>query len=108
VSNAWFLLPASSKEIEDFENACREISERYRLTRRETEIMALIARGRNGAYIQERLYISLSTFQTHSKNIYRKLDIHSRQDLMSLFDKAIDSGKHNALMPTRHFRYNRE
>jgi DNA-binding CsgD family transcriptional regulator len=103
VSNAWFLLPASSKEIEDFDNACREISERYHLTKRETEIMALIARGRNGAYIQERLYISLSTFQTHSKNIYRKLDIHSRQDLMSLFDKAIDSDKHNALMSARHF-----
>jgi DNA-binding CsgD family transcriptional regulator len=102
VANAWFLLPASSKEAEDFDIACREIAERQCLTKRETEIMALIARGRNGTYIQGKLFISLNTFQTHSRNIYRKLSIHSRQELMSLFDTAINRSKSHRLVSIKH------
>jgi DNA-binding CsgD family transcriptional regulator len=89
IATSWFLSPASSKESEDFDAACKTIAESAHLTNREIEIMALIARGRNGTYIQDKLFISLSTFQSHSKNIYRKLGIHSRQELLTLFDATI-------------------
>ncbi|MEN8189104.1 MAG: response regulator transcription factor [Thermodesulfobacteriota bacterium] len=47
------------------------------LTRRETEILQLVAEGLTNAEIAERLYISPSTVDTHRKNIMTKLDIHS-------------------------------
>jgi DNA-binding CsgD family transcriptional regulator len=67
------------------------IQERHGLTRRETDVLALLARGRSGSYVQEQLYISKNTFQTHSRNIYRKLNIHSREDLIKLFDDIINT-----------------
>jgi DNA-binding CsgD family transcriptional regulator len=101
VASAWYLLPASSKEAMDFDGACHEIAEIYHLTARETEIMALIARGRNGAYIQDHLFISLSTFQTHSKKLNRKLAIHSRKELMLLFDGQIERSRKFSLASAR-------
>lgn len=52
------------------------------LTERETEVFWLLAKGRNLPYIRDTLYISKNTVDSHIKNIYRKLDIHSKQDLI--------------------------
>ena len=43
------------------------------LTKRETEILHLLAEGRSLPYVQERLYISEGTARTHVKHIYSKL-----------------------------------
>ena len=59
----------------------------YDLTAREQEIAAMLARGRNGAYIQERLVISRNTVKTHTRHIYAKLGIHSQQELIDLFEQ---------------------
>jgi DNA-binding NarL/FixJ family response regulator len=48
---------------------------RYNLTRRETEILSLIAQAKGNAEIAERLYISRQTVLAHRKNIMRKLNI---------------------------------
>lgn len=48
------------------------------LSRREIAILELVARGIGFAEVAERLYISPHTVKTHVKNIYRKLDAHSR------------------------------
>ena len=50
--------------------------------------MGLIAQGRSVTSISETLVISVSTVQTHSKNLYRKLEIHSRQELLDLIEDA--------------------
>ena len=36
--------------------------------------------------IQQQLYISEGTAKTHIRHIYRKLNIHSQQDLIHLID----------------------
>ena len=54
------------------------------LTPRETEILALLAQGRSAPYIRDALIISKGTVTTHLKHIYRKLDVHSRQELIDL------------------------
>lgn len=71
-----------------FKMKCAVISERYLLSRKETEILFLLAKGRNAAAIQEKLYISAGTANTHMRHIYRKLDVHSQQELMDLVDSA--------------------
>lgn len=58
----------------------------YDLTAREQEIATMLARGRNGTYIQEQLVISRNTVKTHTRHIYAKLGIHSQQELIDLFE----------------------
>jgi len=48
------------------------------LSHREIDILELVARGIGFAEVAERLFISPHTVKTHVKNIYRKLDAHSR------------------------------
>jgi DNA-binding NarL/FixJ family response regulator len=48
------------------------------LTRRETAILDLIARGDSYGDVAKLLSVSVGTVQTHVKNIYSKLSVHSR------------------------------
>jgi LuxR family maltose regulon positive regulatory protein len=49
------------------------------LSRRELEIMHLLKTELSGPEIAQELTIALSTFQSHTKNIYRKLNVNSRR-----------------------------
>jgi len=50
------------------------------LTRRETEILEQISTGKSRKRIAEELFIDLETVKSHIKNIYQKLDVHSKAD----------------------------
>ncbi len=63
---------------------CRVISLRYGLTDRECEVLGYLVCGRSQPYIREALVLSKSTVSTHVKHIYAKMDIHSKQELISL------------------------
>lgn len=63
-----------------------DIGAHYGLSPRQCEILDLLARGRDTQYIMDRFTISRATAKTHVYNIYRKLDIHSRQDLYDLIE----------------------
>ncbi|MEC4184007.1 LuxR C-terminal-related transcriptional regulator [Adlercreutzia sp. R21] len=65
----------------------------YSLTRRETEVAELLARGRNLPYVEETLVISHGTAQTHARHIYQKMGVHTRQEFIDLVDHIIDQGK---------------
>lgn len=52
-----------------------------RLTRREREVARLAAAGLPNVAIAHHLAISPGTVTSHIKNIYRKLDVHSRLEL---------------------------
>ena len=52
--------------------------EGVQLTRRESAILELIARGDSYAEVAQILSVSVGTVQTHVKNIYAKLSVHSR------------------------------
>ena len=60
------------------------ISEEYNLSNREGEILQLLGEGRTNAEIAESLFISINTVKTHVKNVYGKLSISSRVQLMQL------------------------
>jgi DNA-binding NarL/FixJ family response regulator len=55
---------------------------RYNLTRRELEILGLIAQAKSNADIAEHLFISPQTVGAHRKNIMRKLNISSTAGLV--------------------------
>jgi DNA-binding NarL/FixJ family response regulator len=48
------------------------------LTKRESDILGLIARGDSYGDIAQELSVSVGTVQTHVKNLYGKLSVHSR------------------------------
>lgn len=56
----------------------------HNLTPRESEIFILMARGRNRKVISQELVISEETTKSHINGIYRKLGIHSQQELLDL------------------------
>ena len=58
--------------------------------RRETEVFDLLARGRSIPYVRDALVISRETAATHAKHVYAKLDVHSRQELIDLVDRATE------------------
>ena len=55
----------------------------YGLTQREKEILQLLIDGMSKKYIAEQLYISPYTVDTHLKNIYAKLHVHSQMDMIT-------------------------
>ena len=61
-----------------------ELAADAKLTPREVEVFGLLARGRSVPYIRDALVISRETAATHTKHIYAKLDVHSRQELIDL------------------------
>lgn len=48
------------------------------LTKRELEVLRLIAKGYSNSDIAKELYISEHTVNDYTKKIYRKLDVHNR------------------------------
>ena len=62
--------------------------------------MGMLARGRNAYHIQDELTLSYNTVKTHVKRIYRKLDVHSQQELIDLVEKrrtgCTRRGRHDA------------
>lgn len=65
---------------------CQRLTEEHGLSGREAEILGYLARGRSQPYIREELVLSKNTVATHVKHIYQKLDVHSRQELLDLFE----------------------
>ncbi|MFN8265073.1 MAG: response regulator transcription factor [Chitinophagaceae bacterium] len=63
----------------------REEMEKYNLTKREKEILDLIIEGLPHKVIAERCNISMHTLFTHTRNIYSKLNMHSRAEIASHF-----------------------
>lgn len=66
--------------------ACATLAARHALSEREAEVLELLARGNTRQSIATKLVVSENTVRTHVKNIYAKLRIHSKQQLIDLVD----------------------
>ena len=62
------------------------VSHEYNLSLRQQEVLVHLARGRNAQYIAEHLNITLATAKSHIYNIYIKLGVHTRQELLDVLD----------------------
>lgn len=78
-----------------FETSCQFIAEQSGLTKRELEVMVLLAKGNSLNHIADTLFLSPNTVKTYRSSMYRKLNVHTRQDLINLIceDKKVSSGK---------------
>ncbi len=69
-----------------FAATCRQLAAANGLSAREEGVLGYLAKGRSQPYIREELLLSKNTVATHVKHIYQKLDVHSRQELLDLFE----------------------
>lgn len=69
------LLARLIRSKREHDDALRRLA---RLTRREREVLALLAQGADNAGIAQPLVISPETARTHVQNVLRKLSVHSR------------------------------
>lgn len=67
------------------------IAERYLLSDREREVLSLMVQGRTRDGIGERIGLAPGTVSTYIARIYRKMRVHTRQELVGLVYKEISS-----------------
>jgi DNA-binding NarL/FixJ family response regulator len=77
----------AAKMLEYFQRQGKRESQldEYNLTAREKDILQLLIRGYSYKEIASSLRISVETLNSHIKNIYRKLDVHSRSELAARY-----------------------
>lgn len=69
------------------EARCARVAAASALSPREAEVLVYLARGFAPAYIAKELVLSISTVRTHVRNIYRKLNVNKREELLHLIDE---------------------
>lgn len=62
----------------DHVSTTRSTARAVELSDRESEVLALIARGLTNAQIADELYLSVETVKTYVKRLYAKLNVHNR------------------------------
>lgn len=67
---------------EQYKNMLDEHPELVKLSKREIDVFAQLLTDKTQAQIAETLYISHSSVHFHCKNIYKKLEINSRRQLL--------------------------
>ena len=86
--SGWGLINPMSQEssLPKFKRTCQQLAATHGLSKRETEVFLLLAKGRNCARICETLVIAEPTAKTHIKNVYHKMGVHSQQDLLDMIE----------------------
>jgi DNA-binding NarL/FixJ family response regulator len=80
-----------SNEFDDKFSYMDEFLIKYKLTKREVEIIRMVCNGLTSNDIADKLSLSTFTIQTHRKNIFKKLSLdHSNQ--MALYEFAAKNG----------------
>lgn len=64
------------------------------LSPRETEVLGFVGRGHSSVFVAKTLLVSESTVYTHVRNLYRKLGVSTREELIQLVNDRTTSGGH--------------
>lgn len=71
----------------DSHTPASEIASLYGLSEREVEVMGYLSKGRGVSFTAEQLRLSQNTVKAYAKSLYKKLDVHSREELIDLVDE---------------------
>ena len=71
---------------------CEALGRARGLTAREADILYNLSLGHSARHIADALCISERTVQTHARNVYRKLGVHTRQEVIDLVGEAEAQG----------------
>lgn len=83
----------NSSPVDLLDQTIRAIAVETGLTPRETDTLLFFARGYNRRSISEELTVSKETVKSHINGIYRKMNIHSQQELIVVVKEREESLK---------------
>lgn len=69
--------------------------QKYQLSNREQEVMELILQGKSNKEIEDTLFISYNTVKNHIYNLYQKLEVRSRGQMISFLIQNQKKSKKN-------------
>lgn len=78
--------------IERLRALCSRASYEFGLTRREEEVLVLLAQDRAAQQIEDELCVSNSTVKSHTHAVYRKMGLHSRAELVEYVENMAAKG----------------
>lgn len=83
-------LPEEIPDISTSHVSNETLFQHYNISPREQDVVNLVLEGRSNQEIADTLYVSLSTVKTHLRNIYQKVDVKSRYELIIRFKNPQD------------------
>lgn len=69
-------------------SACARLAREHGLSQREEEVLRLLAEHKTARDIERELGVANGTAKAHIRHVYQKLDIHTRDELFALVEKA--------------------
>ncbi len=79
-------LAAGERRASDLLARCGELTRAYRLTPREEEVLREMAQRKGTKEIMRNLVIAPGTLKAHTRHIYEKTGVHTREELYTLLD----------------------
>ena len=73
---------------ENRREVCEALAQRFGLTLRESDVLYYASLGYSSKAIGESLFVAPGTVQSHTKRVYAKLGVHSKQELIELVNDA--------------------
>lgn len=70
------------------QNQMDRICEKYKISKREREVLDLVLKGKTNKEIEDELYISLRTVKAHIYNSFKKFGVQSRLELINFIQKG--------------------
>ena len=74
---------------ESFDTVCSRMAARYGLTRREEEVLGLLAQNTSDAQIEAALCVSRATVRTHIQHVYEKMGVHSKAEVVEVVAREL-------------------
>ena len=71
------------KQTEPLGNFSDDFQKKYKLSKREFEIIHLLKKGLTNQEIADKIFLSVLTIQTHRKNIIQKLGVNNSAGLIA-------------------------
>lgn len=75
------------KQNKQDKKKCRAVAKAFQLTTKEEETLLLLVKNKSTATIADELFVSKNTVRTHIRNLYNKLDVHSREEVIRFFNE---------------------
>ncbi len=73
------------QNLERDENHLEQLNRKFKISKREREVIDLICEGKTNKEIEDRLFISIQTVKDHIYRIYQKTGVRNRVELSNLF-----------------------
>lgn len=74
--------------VKSVDQTFSELQELFGLTPRETEVAQLTSQGRSKSAIAEIMGLSENTVRSYAKSLYKKLDVHSKQEFLDVVEEV--------------------